>query len=261
MASGCGIIKIQNGNEYDLYLTDEYLKKNPNLSQEHSKWKIMKIIPLIDEFMLQHKKKEINLLDVGGGAGLILKEISKYLENTYKIKVNKFAIDLSPGILKIQKKNNPDLKQALNEDITHTSLKDKEIDITLMIDVLEHVKDPKAVLFELKRISRFVLFKVPLENNTFYNVTKLITKNRSKYLIEEIGHIQTYDIKKLKSEITLCDHDIICYYYTNYPKYAFNSSNNIISKITYLIAIFFYKISPRISSRLFLEFAMVLSRC
>lgn len=211
--------------------------------------------------MLHNKKKEINLLDVGGGAGLILKGISEYIESKYEVKINKFAIDLSPGMLEIQKKNNHDLKNLLNEDITHTSLNDNEIDITLMIDVLEHVKDPDAVLLELKRISRFVLFKVPLENNMFYNVSKFITKNMSKYLIEELGHIQTYDMKKLISELNLCGHEIICYNYTNYPKYALNNSDNIRIKITYSIALFFYRLSPQISSKLFLDFALVLTRC
>ena len=42
-------------------------------------------------------------------------------------------------MLEIQEKRNPDLKKALNEDIHKTSLDSKEIDLSLMIDLLEHV--------------------------------------------------------------------------------------------------------------------------
>ena len=45
-------------------------------------------------------------------------------------------------MLDVQRKNNPDIKQTLNEDIRHTSLRDKHIALMLMIDVLEHVPKP-----------------------------------------------------------------------------------------------------------------------
>jgi hypothetical protein len=46
-------------------------------------------------------------------------------------------------MLDVQRKNNPDIKQTLNEDVRHTSLRDKHIDLMLMIDVLEHVPNPE----------------------------------------------------------------------------------------------------------------------
>ncbi len=129
--------KIFDENIRDLYLNDEYIKKNPALHEEDSEWKVAKIIPLIDilineAFIIGN---EINLLDVGGGAGLILKEISNYIEKFYNIKVNRYALDLSPGMLVVQEKNNPNAR-LLNEDICRTSLRNKEIDISLMMTLL-----------------------------------------------------------------------------------------------------------------------------
>jgi len=93
--------KLANINEYikNLYATDEYIIKHPSLHAEDSPWKVSKIIPLIDIFVNGLNKDEINLLDVGGGAGLILKAASAYIEENYKIRVNKLALDLSPGML------------------------------------------------------------------------------------------------------------------------------------------------------------------
>ena len=68
-------------------------------------------------------------------------------------------------MLDVQRKNNPDIKQTLNEDIRHTSLRDKHIDLMLMIDVLEHVPNPEEALEEARRGSHFLILKVPLEDN------------------------------------------------------------------------------------------------
>ena len=101
------LINMGNIGKYatNLYLTDEYLIKTPTLYDVDSPWKVSKITPLVDRFISYINKGEINLLDVGGGAGLILNAISTYIKESHSVDVNKFALDLSPGILNIQKKN------------------------------------------------------------------------------------------------------------------------------------------------------------
>lgn len=197
-SDGMDVESIQN-----MYTSNEYIKKNPSLHEEDSSWKVNKIIPLVDKIFDQHilDTEEINLLDVGGGAGIIMRDISNHIENHYNVRVNKYAIDLSPGMLEIQKKNNPSLK-TLNEDICENSLANKEIDIALMIDVLEHVSDPKHTLEELKRVSKTVIFKVPLEL-TFVSCTwNFINRGKPrKYAIEKIGHINIYTYNSLKHQI------------------------------------------------------------
>ena len=61
----------------NFYSRNTYVSKNPSMHEEDSTWKIYKIIPFIDECMKKLKKKRITILDVGGGSGLILREISK----------------------------------------------------------------------------------------------------------------------------------------------------------------------------------------
>ena len=142
----------------NLYLEGDYLRKNPSLHKIDSTWKTTKIFPLIDQYFIYNKKRGISILDVGGGAGIILNSVANYITKYYNVKVNKLALDLDINILNIQRQRNPDLKKILNEDISSTSLKNKEIDLTLMIDVLEHIPNPIIALEELKRISNFVIF-------------------------------------------------------------------------------------------------------
>jgi len=251
----------------NLYLKDEYIIKNPSLHEEDSSWKVSKIIPLIDEFVGYSNKNEINLLDVGGGAGIIIKEVSSYIDKTYGIKVNKFALDLSPGILKIQKSRNPDLKRALNADIRKTTLENKEIDLTLMIDILEHVPKPTDALKEVKRISNFVIFKVPLEDNLLSRFWNFVKMGKPRYdAIRTVGHVNIYNIWDLKEQIEKYTGDVLNFYFTNVFDYFRNSEQyknkmGIRSKLINFIAIHTFKLSPKLCSFIFNDFVMILVKC
>ena len=178
----------------NLYTTDEYIIRNPSLYEEDSPWKVNKIMPLVDRFVRCINKNQINILDVGGGAGLILDAISSYIEKKHNISVNKYAMDLSPRALEIQKQRNPGLKKVLNEDISKTSLADKEIDLTLLIDLLEHVSNPVKALEEVRRISNYAIFKVPLDGYLIGRIWNFIKRGEpERQAIQSIGHVNIYN--------------------------------------------------------------------
>ena len=185
-------MKYTNESVVNFYLTDEYVAKHPSIHEEDSPWKIIKVLPLVDLCIEKINKRHITLLDAGGGAGLILSAVSNHIKQRHGREVTKIAVDMSPGMLEVQRKNNPDLRKALNEDIRRTSLGDKEIDIALMIDLLEHVPDPVKALEEAKRISSFVILKVPLEDNLLLGAVNFMKRGKVRqHLIEDAGHINT----------------------------------------------------------------------
>ena len=251
-------------NITNLYSSDEYIEKNPNIHEEDSPWKITKITPLIDEYLMHEKLSEMNLLDVGGGAGIILKEASSYIRKTNRVQVNKLALDLSPGMLEIQNKNNPDLVKALNEDIKTTSLRDKEIDLTLMIDVLEHIPNPIEALDELQRISKYIIFKVPLEDNLFDKVQNFVRGGKPRqHAIDNMGHINVYRFSTLKRQLQKDAGLIINSYFTNAFDYYRSSTHyqqrfSLKHKLINRIAGGLFKLSPYMTSVLFGDFAMIL---
>lgn len=260
---------VENMNESikNLYLTDEYIIKNPSLHSEDSPWKVTKMIPLIDQFTHFFQKDEINLLDVGGGAGIILDAASTYLKERYGKKVNKFALDLSLRMLEIQKKRNPDLKKAFHEDICKTSLGKKEIDLTLMIDLLEHVPQPTKALEEVRRISQFVILKVPLEDNLFLKISNIVTRGETRQqAIETIGHINVYNFHVLKDQIERHMGKVEDFYFTNVFEYFRKSDyyQNKISmrgKVLNFVASYVFRLSPKLCSAIFNDFVMILVRC
>ena len=254
----------------NLYLKDEYITKNPSLHEEDSPWKVSKIMPLLDKFIAcknQVNENGINLLDVGGGAGLILNETSNYVKKNYGFKVNKYALDLSPGMLEVQKVRNPDYKKALSEDIRKTSLGNKEIDLTLMIDVLEHVPNPAEALEEVKRISGFVLFKVPLEDNLFSRTWNFVRRGEPRqHAIETVGHINIYNFNKLKNQIEEHMGTVMDYDFTNVFDYTlksdyYKSKMTPMGRLLNLISLITFRLSPNFCSYVFGDFVVMLIKC
>ena len=260
---------MKNIDEYvkNLYLGDTYIIQNPSLHEEDSPWKVSEIIPFIDRFMSYVNREEISLLDVGGGAGLILHAISSYIEDSYGIRVKKLALDLSPGMIEVQKKRNPDLIKALNEDIRKTTLDNKEIDLTLMIDVLEHVPNPIEALEEVKRISNFAIFVVPLDYNFLLRTWNFLKRGKHRRLaIETVGHINIYSFSKLRCQIEEYTGRVLDFDLSNVYDYwrqseFHNRGFKVRRKLVNFVAAHMFKLSPKLSSLLFGDSVIILVKC
>lgn len=250
-----------------IYPADEHVSNDPSLLEVDSPWKISKIIPLVDRFAKTINTGQINVLEAGGGAGLILSEISSYIEKKHGIKVNKYALDLSPRLLEMQRKRNPGLKQALNEDISNTSLKNKEIDLTLLIDVLEHIPNPEKALEEIKRISNYIILKVPLDGYLIGSIWNLVRNGEPRRKgIEITGHVNIYTYGRLRNQVQNHAGQILDSYFTNVHEYFLNSPHykttksqkeKLLAKGGNLT----FRLSPKLSAFIFNDFAMFLVKC
>ncbi len=110
------------------------------------------------------KKKELKILDVGCSGGINIKYLGeKGFENI-------FGIDTSKQAIKSCKKKG--IKNVSVVDGSKTHFKNKEFDIIIASDVLEHIKDDEKALSEWKRIlkdeGKLILF-VPAFNFLWSN--------------------------------------------------------------------------------------------
>jgi len=243
------------------YTTGAYIEHNPTLHEEDSAWKTYKLLPVVDRF-LKEQTGNVSILDVGGGAGLILKAISKHIEKKGR-KVQQYALDLSAEMLKVQKKNNPRAK-TIQGNIKKTKFADKHFDLALMIDVLEHIPQPEEALKELRRISKYVIFKVPLERNLHDKTMNILTNGRHrKRIIESIGHINVYNYRQLKEQIEENYGKIIASEYTNAYYYYLTSLRdqfNWRNRMLHNMALAIHNISPAIAARFYTDFAIILAK-
>lgn len=243
------------------YSSDSYIDQNPDLHEADSDWKIKKLIPYIDTCVAKISSPEISILDVGGGAGVILAKLSDYIEQTHNKTSTKYCLDLSPGMLAVQKKNNPKAT-IIQKDITTSGLKDKQIDILLMIDVLEHVEDPIAVLKEIKRITNFAIFKVPLEDSWYYKTMAVLTRGKHRQrIIDHIGHINIYSKHSLEAQLAQHCGTNIKSGFTNAYEYLLTTKQNRVDNIFNACGLLTYKASPSLAAKIFNDYRIVLVDC
>ena len=254
----------------NFYTKDLYIEKNPTLHAEDSYWKFTKMIYLVGKMLNDpyfKKRRTITILDIGGGAGILINRITTYIESRFNLKVSKFIADLSPAMLKIQRDNNPDLKGGINCDIIQLPIFSKTIDIVFCIDVLEHVPDYEKALNEIRRISHYAVFKVPLEDNMYMNLLNLVTNNsQRRNSIESVGHLHFVNYFKLKKEINTHCGTIRYLSFTNSIQYLLSrkstkESMGRIERKVKQISLLVFKISPLLCSLMFNDFAVFSVNC
>ena len=249
-----------------LYTSDEYVEKNPSMHREDSPWKLGKIRPFLDG-VASRTGSEITILDVGGGTGEILAGVADHLRSVHGKVVTKYAIDLTPAMLEEQARANPDLRKHLSEDIRKTTLRDKEVDLTLMVDVIEHVPEPNQALQEIRRISRYAIFKVPLEDNLHDRLYDALKQGAlRRFRLEQVGHINTYNYSSLRRDIERhlgrvlgCSFTNAAALYLSRP--ATRKVMNGREVLTAKLASSLHRLSGRLEARLFSDFVVLLAEC
>jgi ubiquinone/menaquinone biosynthesis C-methylase UbiE len=249
-----------------MYTNDEYVRKNPSMHREDSSWKLGLIRPLLDT-VAARLGSAMTILDVGGGAGEILAGAADYLRRAHGKEVTKYVIDLAPTMLQEQVKTNPDIRKPLLGDIRQTTLADKEVDLTLMIDVIEHVPDPNAALREIGRISRYAVFKVPLEDNLYDRIYDTRRKGALRRLrLEQYGHINVYNDSSLKRDVERHLGGVMDSAFANAAAYHLSrpeirQAMSARECLTNQLASSLHRVSGRLASRLFCDFVVLLVEC
>jgi ubiquinone/menaquinone biosynthesis C-methylase UbiE len=122
--------------------------------------------------------KSSKVLDVGCGEGFFLVSLARNkVGKTYE------GVDNSATAIKLGKKMYPTLDIKIG-DIYNLPYKDDSFDLLICTEVLEHLKDPKKALSELKRVTKkYVIFSVP--NEPFFILSNFF---RGKYITRFGNH-------------------------------------------------------------------------
>jgi ubiquinone/menaquinone biosynthesis C-methylase UbiE len=121
-----------------------------------------------------------SVLECGAGEGSILKFLDEagVFEELYALEISE------SGISQIKKRQLPRLKEVRQFDGYQIPYPDQSFDTSYCSHVLEHVEHPRLLLRELRRVSRFQVFEVPLD----YSVQ---VDQRVKHFLS-YGHINIY---------------------------------------------------------------------
>jgi len=135
------------------YSQDDYAVDNPDWHEDDAPWKAAHIRTILERNDIQWK----TLADIGCGTGAIVGILSKdYPQSRMEgFEVSPYAHDLS--------------RKRASENLTFSMenafQSGKQFDVTMAIDVVEHVENPFEFLRAMRTMSRWQVIHIPLDMN------------------------------------------------------------------------------------------------
>jgi ubiquinone/menaquinone biosynthesis C-methylase UbiE len=120
------------------------------------------------------------VLECGAGEGSILKwlDTSDAFSELYAVEIS------DTGVKQIEKRQLNKLREVRKFNGYEIPFSDKEFDMTYCSHVIEHVEHPRLLLREIKRVSNFQVFEIPLDYSAKVD-------EQVKELLS-VGHVNVY---------------------------------------------------------------------
>lgn len=160
----------------------------------------------IEELQFIEKiKSEGNFLDIGTNMGF-------FLRHAKGKKWNVFGIEPSPTLSEMARKYF-ELK-VKTASLEEANFEEKFFDIVTMIDVFEHVVEPKKILLEVKRIMKddgILFIKVPNGKYSLLKfwLTKLSNKHQEHDIFDAYEHLVHYTQGTLERMLESCGFKVV----------------------------------------------------
>ncbi|MCD4793730.1 MAG: class I SAM-dependent methyltransferase [Bacteroidales bacterium] len=142
--------------------------------------------------IVNRNKKDVKILELGCGEGLLACEIKKLFPN-----FNYTGLDINDEIISEARKTCPDTKFEVGSIYELKEYYQEKFDYVIVSEVLEHIEEPLKALTEIHKLNsdRFI-FSVPNEP-----IWRFLNMMRLKYLKDfgnTPGHIQHWSKKAFK---------------------------------------------------------------
>jgi cyclopropane fatty-acyl-phospholipid synthase-like methyltransferase len=216
----------------NIYKDGSYISLNPTWHTEDSLWKAKNIRKILDKNNISFS----SVAEVGCGAGMILKELSRHYENA-----TFYGYDISPDAMRLWINDDPRVRFSL-EDF---EVMGSNFDLLLVIDVLEHIEDYMGFLRRIHKRSEFFIFHIPLELSAQQVMRDIQLHTRASY-----GHIHYFS--KATALATLSDtgfHVVDCFY-TNANEQYVSMHSNYKMKVTNVARNVLFSFSPDFTVKL-----------
>ena len=200
-----------------------------------------------DHILTLCQNKEFNrVLEIGAGEGAVLQELSNrcFSQELYALEISDSAID------SINNRDIPQLKEAGLFDGYDTKYQDKYFDLVVLSHVIEHVEHPRLLLYEARRIAKYVFVEVPLEDNH---------SMRDNFKFDKVGHLNYYNPKTIKFLLQSSGLRVIKQSTLNPSKEVFKFQQGKIGLIKYYIKEIMLKLFPNAAPNIFTYQSFILT--
>jgi len=114
---------------------------------DYIRWRIERSLPAIQKIQTLTPLHKATALDIGCGYGALSRILSDRCKNVIGTEIDQTKLNIAKKTLK--NKKNVQLIHVTNEIIP---LKDNSVDVILLFDVIEHVRNPKRMISECLRV-------------------------------------------------------------------------------------------------------------
>jgi SAM-dependent methyltransferase len=161
----------------DLYISGEYLQKNPTWHADEAPWKARQILRMLE----RHHLVPHTICEVGCGTGEILRLLQQALPGDSTL----WGYEISPQAFELcQSRANEHLHFTLADIQQETGV---HFDLILIMDVLEHLEDYFSLLRDLQPKSQYKLIQLPLDISVRSVLRGEIIRYRETY-----GHLHYF---------------------------------------------------------------------
>lgn len=167
---------------------------NPNLQENYthyyedgaSEWRRICAVDKVENLRRLCADLAINsVIEVGAGEGSVTQRMSEvgFAQEYVALEISQSGLDT------LKTREIPELTECQLFDGYNIPYEDKRFDLAVLSHVVEHVEYPRKLLYEVRRVARYVFVEVPLEA-TF--------RQPEDFVLDAVGHINFYSPKTIR---------------------------------------------------------------
>jgi SAM-dependent methyltransferase len=215
-------------NNYDDYYKDG-----------DSGWRWLGAIDKADNILSLSQNLPIrSLIEIGAGEGSILKRLSdlNFSQEMYALEIS------STGVKTIKNRNIARLIECVLFDGYNIPYENAVFDLAILSHVIEHVEYPRRLLYEAKRVAKYVIVEVPCEDTL---------RLQRDFVFNKVGHINYYSPRSIRSLIQTCNLKVIKQVTVNPRRELYTFQKGRKGLINYYIKKYLLYFSPHVATKIF----------
>ncbi|OGD78652.1 hypothetical protein A2368_01940 [Candidatus Collierbacteria bacterium RIFOXYB1_FULL_49_13] len=164
----------------------EYIRLNPGYHKEDSFRKFVDLTSV-------YRDKPEKMLDLGCGVGALTLRLYDFYRPSKMT-----GVDISKVAIETASKSSENIQWFVGDAMTYEP--GEIVDVTIMADLVEHIADDLMVLQEIKKYSKKIVIRVPLENSWSNRTIKALgLGDEFKRSEVRFGHVHHYSFPELKN--------------------------------------------------------------
>jgi Methyltransferase domain len=186
----------------EIYLSGEYLEKNPTWHVEKSPWKATQIMKMVTRSGIAPK----TICEVGCGAGEILRQLQDEMDSTCSF----WGYEISPQALELAKSRE---NERLHFKLADIRQEEGFFDLMLIVDMLEHLEDCFSFLRDVKPKSQYKIihFVLDLTVESLLRPNALLGFRNTR---GHVGHVHYFTKGMALAMVEDLGYEVLDYFYT-----------------------------------------------